>query len=104
MQKIREILLNEYIGAITIGLLLAHAVGVAINIVLKTVSFGLNKNSLSRSLFSNTEGTFPWASMVEPAIDLALYLLVIFALVYWLYLKETPEELSTEQEERSEEA
>ncbi len=104
MQKIREILLNEYIGAIAIGLVLAQALGIGISIIMRPISFYLERSNRPRGLFSGAESTtFPWGSMVSPTISLVLYLLIIFALVYWLYLKQTPKDLPAEErQERSE--
>lgn len=88
MQRIREILLNEYIGAIAIGLLLAQSAGNAIGLILRPISFYLERSNRPRGLFGGAETTFPWGSMVAPGINLILYLLVAFALLYWLYLKQ----------------
>jgi hypothetical protein len=87
MQKIREILLNEYIGAITIGLVLAQAAGITISIIMRPISFYLERSNRPRGLFSATDTTFPWGSLVAPTINLVLYLLVAFLGLYWLYLK-----------------
>ncbi|HEX7288196.1 MAG TPA: hypothetical protein VF532_18565 [Candidatus Angelobacter sp.] len=88
MQKIRQILLNEYIGAITIGLVLAQAAGITISIIMRPINFYLERSNRPRGLFSSAEASFPWGSMIAPAMNLVLYLLVAFALLYWLYLKQ----------------
>jgi hypothetical protein len=93
MQKIREILLNEYIGAIAIGLLLVQAAGSAINVIVRIVRFYLEKNIRSDSVFSGAESAFPWISVAGLAINLVLYLLIIYLLLYWLYLRQAPPEL-----------
>jgi hypothetical protein len=88
MQKIREILLNEYIGAITIGLVLAQAAGIAISVIMRPISFYLERSNRPRSIFGATDTTFPWGSLVAPTINLVLSILVAFVLLYWLYLKQ----------------
>lgn len=88
MKRIREILLNEYIGAITIGLVLAQAAGIAISIVMRPISFYLERSNRPRSIFGATDTTFPWGSLVAPTINLVLSLLVAFVLFDWLYLKQ----------------
>ena len=105
MQKIREILLNEYIGAIAIGLLVVQAVINAISIIVRPISFYLDKSSRSQSIFGSAESGFPWVSLVGPAINLVLYALLIYWLLYWLYLSQAPRDLpSDEVKEGSEQA
>jgi len=100
MKRIREILLNEYIGAIAIGFLLAQAAGVAITLIMRPIGFYLDRES-RRSIFGTQ--SFPWGTMVGPAINLVLYAAIAFGLLYWLYLKQAPQNLpSKEAEERSE--
>jgi Mg/Co/Ni transporter MgtE len=104
MHKVREILLNEYIGAITIGLVLAQAVGIAIGIIMQPIDFYLQKSSRQHSLFNPAETEFPWSSLVAPSLHLVLYLAIAFALLYWLYLKQTPPPPPVSGDEPSNEA
>lgn len=101
MQRIREILLNEYIGAIAIGLLLVQAIGSALRIIGQTVGFYLEKSSRPHGVFA--ERGFPWTSVANPAINLVLYLFVIYLLLRWLYLKPAPPELTADADEEESE-
>lgn len=86
MRKIREILLNEYIGAIAIGFLLVQAAGGIINLLITPVAFYWNSRNQSQSIFGGDEQTFGWHTLLLPATSVILHFLIAFLLLYWLYL------------------
>ena len=86
MRKIREILLNEYIGAIAIGFLLAQTAGGFINLVISPVAFYWNSRNQSHSIFGGDEQTFGWHTLLIPATSVFLHFLIALLLFYWLYL------------------
>src|SRR5512136_2922032 len=70
MRRIREILLNQYIGAIASGLILAQTAFTAITIVSQPLTYYFGGRSRARSIFGATESAFPWNSLVGPVINL----------------------------------
>ena|SRR5689334_23093935 len=84
MQKVRELLRNEYIGAIAIGFVLAQAIIVTVSIVLRPIQFYLFDSGRHGSLFGGTE--YPWATLLSSLISIVLYMLAGFLLFWWLYL------------------
>jgi len=87
MKKVREILLNEYIGAITIGLLLAQALGGVISTILQPMITYLENRSRPSSIFAPAPSIFNWPSLIINIISIILHLLVAFLLFMWLYGK-----------------
>lgn len=90
MRRLREILLNEYIGAIAIGFLLAQAIGGIIGVILQPIITYFENRGRPQSIFAS-QSNFSWPSLVLSAISIVLHLLAAFLLLYWLYLKKTPE-------------
>lgn len=88
MRTIRDLLRNEYIGAIAIGFVLAQAIDVAINTILRPIQFYLDPRRHG-SLYGTTE--YHWNSLLSPVITIVLYAIVAFSLLWWLYLRSEPE-------------
>jgi hypothetical protein len=86
MQRIREILLTEHIGAITIGFILAQAItGFVSTFVQSGAVYWVSRNTTA-SVFAGRQA-FSRSSLVIPLIAVALYFLVAYFLMRWLYLQ-----------------
>lgn len=100
MNRIRDVLRNEYIGAIAIGMLLAQLIGIAISLIMRPISFYLERATQSRSVFGRTDTElFPWASLIGPAINFVVLALIAFLFLQWLHFRPRPQEASTEAPE-----
>jgi hypothetical protein len=84
MQRIREVLLNEYIGAITIGFILAQAVAGIISAVVQPIAFYWTSRQKS-SIFDRA--AFPWDHLILSLVSAALYFLAAYLLLRWLYFQ-----------------
>ncbi len=86
MKRLREVLLTQYIGAITIGFLLAQMVTA---IVSGIVQIGVNYSWASREPSSIMRGAasvaFPWKTLIYLLTTAALELLIAFLMIRWLY-------------------
>ena len=89
MRTIRDLLRNEYIGAITIGFVLAQAIGLTIDTFVRPLQFYLLDRGRHSSLFGTTD--YHWNSLLSPVITIVLYAIVAFSLFWWLYLRSEPE-------------
>ncbi len=83
MKRVREILLTDYIGAITIAFLITNGVfsfigGIAI--------VAANYLRHYRSVLEEARGGLNWEILVSPALTLILSLGTAFLLAKWLYL------------------
>lgn len=86
MQKLREILRYESIGAITIGFILAQAAGILINSMVRPFEFYVSGGGQQHSVFRlNESASFPWWTLVSPLLTALLYLVVGWLLYFWLY-------------------
>jgi len=85
MGKLRDLLRNEYIGAIAIGFVLAQAIVVTVGIVLRPIQFYLFDRGRHSSIFGGAE--YPWTSLISSLITVILYVIAAFLLFWWLYLK-----------------
>ena len=90
MTELREVLLTQYIGAITIGFVLAQTVTGVISGLVQT---GFNYYWTSHDSNSVLGGTvpFPWKTLLFWLVTAVLEVLVAFILIRWLY---TPDEVS----------
>jgi hypothetical protein len=70
MRRIREVLLNEYIGAITIGFILAQAVAGIINAAISAFAFYWENRQRSANVFG--DATFPWNHVILSLVSFAL--------------------------------
>jgi hypothetical protein len=90
MQKIREILLYEYIGAIAIGFMLAQAAGYVITGLIQLLTFYFESRNSALTGFGPTRH-FSWEVSVLPSLVGAfLLLLVAYLLLRWLYFAKEP--------------
>jgi hypothetical protein len=108
VQKLREILLTRYIGAILVALLCWQALVVLIERVVQTLFWVIN-DQRDHSALGSRYSAFPWDSLVFSAVSIALFLLAAYALARWLYPADPQpltqihgeDEPSTEQPEQS---
>ena len=86
MHRIRELLLTQYIGAIVIGLVLSQAIISFVTAVLVPAAWYLAERSAPRSVlgFSSPQ-PFNWDRFLLNLIAVALYVLVAYSLLRWLY-------------------
>ena len=95
MKRIREILLTQYIGAITIGFILAQA---TIQFIDNLAQIGVRYWEIQQSAGRVLDGRpFPWASIIISIVSVGLHLLVAFLMIRWLYAEEKT--LSDSQDE-----
>jgi hypothetical protein len=89
--KLREILLQQYIGAITIAFLCVNGITDLVNAVLKPIIWYMNAPSAYRSVLGGithpAADPFQWQWMLVPLIGAALQLGVAYIILHWLYLK-----------------
>src|SRR5262249_57552649 len=90
MKRIREVLLNEYIGAITIGLLLAQALGGLISTILQPLVTYLENRSRPASIFAPAASIFNWPSLIINIISIILHPLFPFLLFLFLSRNNVP--------------
>ena len=87
MNRIREILVSEYIGAVAIGLILAQAVMNFIGTVVNNVMIYWEIQK-SGNLLSPPQ-SFSWRSPITSMVDVGLYLLAALLMIRWLYMPRT---------------
>src|SRR5271157_160672 len=97
MKRIREILLTQYIGAITIGFIFAQAAIQFINELTLTAGRYWTAEETQGSVMGATR-SFPWANFIVSMTSVALHLLVGFLLIRWLYSDEKTQSSSQEVE------
>jgi hypothetical protein len=85
MRRLREILRNEYIGAIAVGFLLFQAIGGVINVVMQPVATYIQNRSRPQSVFAGSQSIFNWPQIILGLTDVVLHLLVVALLIFWLY-------------------
>jgi hypothetical protein len=82
MSKIREILLTEYIGAILVGVLIADAIGALIVTGVGQISYYVQ--SQHNPILSSHRPPTSYL-LLDSVVRAALYLLVAYLGVRWLY-------------------
>jgi large-conductance mechanosensitive channel len=88
MDRIREVLRTEYIGAVAIGFLVVQVLGGMIGVIMRPINFYLERGSTPRSVFGRADiDVFNWGLLVGPVINILLLGMVAFLLLQWLYLK-----------------
>ena len=80
MQRVREVLLTQYIGAIVIGMLITHAFVTVIGLLVQPL-FLYAEAKASGSIMPS----FSASQLLSPGITAALYVLVSYGLIRWLY-------------------
>ncbi len=94
MRKLRDVLRNEYIGAIAIGFLLAQSVIHFIGAIIQPLTFALSP----RTTMFGRERVFSWELMILPSVVSAfLDLLAGYLLFRWLY-GDSPTEPSAKEQ------
>jgi hypothetical protein len=91
MKRIREILLTDYIGAITIAFLVTDGVFSLMGGIARLAS---NYFRYYRSVLDEARVGLNWEILVSPALTLLLSLGTAFLLAKWLY--PAPQDVSTE--------
>jgi hypothetical protein len=86
LQKIRNIFLTHYIGAIVIGILAAHGVQTFVNLSLALIwrfveIWRTPKGPFGDSLYSE----YRWERVIYTSVDLLLNAAVVFVLMRWIY-------------------
>lgn len=100
MRRIREVLLNEYIGAIAIGFIVAQAVAGIVSTVVQPVAFYWESRRRPANFFESP--AFPWDSVLLSFVSVVLYLLAAYLLLHWLYLR--PSEQAVEKQNEDDES
>jgi hypothetical protein len=93
MNRIREVLRNEYIGAVAIGFLLAQLLVIVISLIMRPINFYVDRAASPTSVFGYSKiEPFPLASLIGPVINIVLLGLISFLFLRFLYLKPTGDE------------
>lgn len=97
--KIREVLKNEYIGAVAIGVIIASAVSSFIGGVFQFVAYYWETKHRTSSVFESAQ-PFPWSTLLADFVPVALYFLAAYLLLRWLYLRpEAPAEPASDSDQ-----
>jgi len=91
MKRVREILRNEYIGAIAIGFLLFQVFGTLVSTIMQPIIAYMENRARPQSIFAPPHSIFNWPQIIVSIISIILDLLIVWLLLFWLYLKKTPE-------------
>ena len=97
LERIRKVLLTDYIGAIVLAILAADVVTSTIRFVLTPIAFWAGRRE-----YGDVVGypvSFPWGNLVLPGVTAALNAFVVYLLLRWLYLTK-PSSSQAEPEER----
>ncbi|SRR5258706_9779627 len=95
MRRIREILLTQYIGAITIGFIFAQAMIQFINVTVQVgANYWASRQDNHSALVASV--SFRWNDFIVSMTSVALNLLAGFLLIRWLYAM-PPAELRDEE-------
>ena len=90
MKKIRKVLIDQQIGAITIGFVLALAISSFVTDLIRTfASYWEIKNRAH--IDYNFIPFFPWSIAISGVVTLTLFLLIAYLLMRWLYFVKDPE-------------
>jgi hypothetical protein len=87
MNRIREVLLTQYIGAIAIGLVLAQGIFVFVNSLVQAVAtfWALQQ---ARGVLTES-APFSWHNLIASMITVVFYFLICLSLIRWLYSEST---------------
>ena len=90
MNRIREVLLTQHIGAITVGLVLAQGIFVFVNSLVQAVAtfWALQQ---ARGVLTES-APFSWHNLITSMISVVFYLLICLSLIRWLYAEPTDSE------------
>lgn len=84
MRRLREILRNQYIGAIAIGFLLFQAAGDIINMAMQPIATYIQLRKSPPSVLA-TQSIFRWPQLIATLMDAVLHILVALLFTFWLY-------------------
>lgn len=98
MGRIKQILLQQYIGAIVVGILAADAVGALISGLLQPVTWYFVRRPLETA-FPGTTRPLSWEMAVPSVVSAVLYLAAAYLLLRWLYLHPQPTPAEAEEED-----
>ncbi len=86
IQKLRQILLTQYIGAIVIAIVAAHCVEPFIRLILSIIWHWVILWRIPAGAFSEPPSRdFDWAAAVYSFVDVLLNGAVAYGLMRWLY-------------------
>jgi uncharacterized BrkB/YihY/UPF0761 family membrane protein len=90
MKNIRQVLVDQHIGAITIGFVLALAIS---SFVTDLVRLGASYWEIKNRAHLDYQFIpfFPWSIVIGGVITLTLFLLIAYLLMRWLYFVKDPE-------------
>jgi hypothetical protein len=99
MDRIRDILLAHYIGAITIGLVLAQAIFGFVNALVQAITtyWALQQ---ARGVMEQPR-SYSLTNLIASLATVALYLLICFVLIRWLYFEAETESPHGEEDSQS---
>jgi hypothetical protein len=83
MRKLREILQHQYIGAITIGFILAQAVTTIVGVVVQCGAYSWEIQHWAGRY--DRKPNFPWETLAISLVSGVLYLIPAYLLIRWLY-------------------
>ena|SRR5437899_8613465 len=88
MNRIREALRHEYIGAVAIGFLFAQVAGAVVSLIMRPINFYLERATMPRSVFGGADTeVLGWGQLVGPIINILLLGTIAFLFLQWLYLR-----------------
>jgi len=90
LNRIREILLTQYIGSILIALLAVQAGSELISTVVRTGSWVFYEHQNASVLQRSSSMPFRWDALILAGVKIALYLLTAYGLAQWLHPGTTP--------------
>lgn len=91
IQRIKEVLLTQYIGAIVVAFLATDGVLNLIRIVAQIVEDPILARVNRPSVLYAPETHWTWSVLVPSAVTAVLQLLTAYLLFWWLYLRAEPE-------------
>lgn len=100
MNKVREILLTQYIGSILVALLGWQA-GVEVITGVVRNGFWFVNHQRTQSVLGPSGTPFPWDNLIFSAVTAVLYLLTAYLLARWLYPATAPPAVSDADAEQS---
>jgi hypothetical protein len=86
MNRLRDILLTQYIGAITIGMVLAQAVFGFVNAFVQVGATYLALRQ-ARSVMGQVP-EFSWHNFITSMVTVFLYAMICLGLIRWLYVEQ----------------
>lgn len=84
VDKLREILLTQYIGSILVALIASNAVATLTTSFVRNVFWVIN-DQRTRSVLGSSHPPFPWDDLIYSAATIFLYLAIAYSLARWLY-------------------